>query len=92
MGKHPMMPVNTLPLDVEGCRLFGLYEASTAREAAATYKLLYPSHRLLHPEYMKLVGDLRATRTECNHQRLAVEAHRIKMRELDIALMTRLCK
>jgi hypothetical protein len=54
--------------------------------------LLYPSHRLPHPEYMKLVGDLRATRTECNDKRLAIETHRIKMRELDIALMTRLCK
>ena len=88
MGKHKMMPVTTLPLDAEGCRLFGLYEASSAREATATYQLLYPSHRLLHPEYVRLLGDLRATRAECNHKRLAIEAHRVKMQELDIALMT----
>jgi hypothetical protein len=87
-----MMLDATLPLDDEGYRLFALYEASSAKEVAATYQLLYPSHRLPHPEYMKLVGDLRATRTECNDKRLAIETHRIKMRELDIALMTRLCK
>jgi hypothetical protein len=87
-----MMPDATLLLDDEGCRLFGLYEASRAKEVSATYQLLYPSHRLLHPEYMKLLGDLRATRTECNHKRLAIEAHRIKMRKLAIALMTRLSK
>ena len=86
------MPDITLPLDDEGCRLFALYEASSAKEVAAAYQLLYPSHRLPHPEYMKLVGDLRATRTECNDKRLAIEAHRTKMRGLDIALMTRLCK
>ena len=86
------MPGATLPLDDEGCRLFGLYEASSAKEVAATHQLLYPSHRLLHPEYMQLLGTLRATRTECNDKRLAIEAHRTKMRELDVALMTRLCK
>ena len=84
------MPDATLPLDDEGCRLFALYEASS-KEVAATYQLLYPSHRLPHPEYMKLVGDLRATRTECNDKRLAIEAHRSKMLELDSALMKRLC-
>ena len=87
-----MMPDATLPLDDEGRRLFGLYEASSAKEVTAAYQLLYPSHRLPHPEYMKLVGDLRAIRTECNDKRLAIEAHRIKMRELDMTLMTRLCK
>ena len=87
-----MMPDATLPLDAEGCRSFALYEAFSAKEVAAAYQLLYPSHRLPHPEYMKLVGDLRATRTECNDKRLAIEAHRTKMRELAIALMTRLCK
>lgn len=87
-----MMPDATLPLDDEGCRLFGLYEASSAKEVTATYQLLYPSHRLPYPEYMERLGTLRATRTECNDKRLAIEAHRTKMRELDIALMTRLCK
>jgi len=81
-----------LPLDDEGCRLFTLYEVSSAREVAATYQLLYPNHRLLHPEYMKLLADLRTARAECNDKRLAIDAHRMKMRELDIALMTRLCK
>ena len=87
-----MMLDATLPLDDEGCRLFALYEASSAKEVAATYQLLYPSHRLPHPEYMKLVGDLQIARTECNDKRLAIETHRIKLRELDSALMTHLCK
>ena len=77
-----VIPDTTLPLDDEGYRLFALYEASSAKEVAATYQLLYPSHRLLHLEYMKLLGDLQATRTECNDKRLAIEAHRTKMREL----------
>ena len=85
------MPYETLPLDDEGCRLFGLYEASSAKEVAATYQLLYPSHCLLHLEYMHLVGALRAIRKECNDKRLAIEAHRSKMLELDSALMKRLC-
>jgi hypothetical protein len=74
---------NTTLLDNEGCRLFGLYEASSAKEFTAARQLLYPSHRLLYPEYMKRLGDLQATRKECNDKRLAVEAHRTKMRDLD---------
>ena len=81
----------TLPLDNEGCRLLALYEASSAEEVTATHFLLYPSHHLPHAEYMKLVGTLRALRTDCDDKRLAIGAHRTKMRELDSALMTRLC-
>ena len=83
--------IDALPLDNEGCRLFALYEASNAREVTATYQLLYPSHHLLHAEYMTLVGTLRALRTDCNDKRLAIGAHRTKMRERDSALLTRLC-
>jgi hypothetical protein len=76
------MPTTTI-LDEEGSRLFGLYEASSVKEFTAARQLLYPSHRLLYPEYMTLLGDLQATRRECNDKRLAVEAHRTKVRELD---------
>ena len=76
------MPNATL-LDEEGSRLFGLYEASSANEFTAARQLLYPSHRLLYPEYMKRLDDLQVTRRECNDKRLAVEAHRTKLRELD---------
>jgi hypothetical protein len=86
-----VIPATTLSLDDEGYRLLALYEASSAKEVADTRQLLYPSHHLLHAEYMKLLGDLRATRSECNDKRRAIEAHRTKLRELDSALMTRLC-
>jgi capsule polysaccharide export protein KpsE/RkpR len=69
------------PLDDEAYRLFALYEASSAKETAATYRLLNLNHRLPHREYMTLLGDLRSMRMECNEQKLAIEAHRTKMLE-----------
>jgi len=49
------------------------------KEIAATYQLLYPSHCLLHPEYMKLVAAVRALRMECIEEMLAIGAHRKKV-------------
>ena len=66
----------------KGARLFALYEASSTKEIVATCQLLYPRHRLLYSEYTKLVGDLRAIRTECNDNRLAISVHHKKMRGL----------
>ena len=80
-----MIPATTLSLDDEGYRLLALYEASSAKQVAATRQLLYPSHRLLHPEYMTLLGDLRIARTECDDRRLAMEAHWTTKRGLDSA-------
>jgi hypothetical protein len=65
--------------DNEECRLFALYEASSDKEIVATCRLLYPSHRLLQPEYTKLVAVLRAIRAECNRDMLAISAHHKKM-------------
>jgi hypothetical protein len=79
-----VIPNTKLSRDDEGARLFALYEASSTKEVAATYDLLYPSHPLLHPEYMKLVSDLRTLRQECNDNRLAIGAHRKKMLELTV--------
>jgi hypothetical protein len=77
------VPLNTkLPLDDEGCRLLALYEASKSKEIVATYQLLYLGRSLPHETYMRLVGALGSLRTECNDKRLAVGAHRKKMREL----------
>ena len=72
----------TLPRDEEECRLFGVYEASSAKEHAAVSKLLSSHHSLSNPAYIKLLGDLRAIRAECNGDMLAIEAHHKKMREL----------
>jgi hypothetical protein len=77
-----VVPGTKFAPDDEGCRLFALYEASSAEELAATYRLLYPRQTLPHETYMKLVHDLKATRTYCNDKRLAIWAHRKKMREL----------
>ena len=63
------------PRDEEECRLFGAYEASSAKEHAAASKLLNPHYGLSHPAYMKLLGDLRDIRTECNGGMLAIAAH-----------------
>ena len=68
--------------DEEECRLFGAYEASSAKEHTAASKLLNPPHSLSHPAYLKMLGDLRAIRTKCNEDMLAIAAHHRKMREL----------
>jgi hypothetical protein len=67
--------------DDEGARLFAVYEASCAKEHSAASQLLYPRRSLAYETYMKLVGDLRTIRTECNEQLLAVRAHHNKMKE-----------
>jgi hypothetical protein len=69
----------THPRDEEERRLFGAYEASSAKEHTAASKLLNPHHSLSHPAYRKLLGDLRAIRTECNVGMLAIAAHRREM-------------
>jgi hypothetical protein len=56
--------------------------ASSAQEHAAASKLLSSHHRLSDPAYMKLLGDLRAIRAECNKDMLAIVAHHKKIREL----------
>jgi hypothetical protein len=79
---YPMTQPTKHSRDDEECRLFGVYEASSAKEHTAASKLLNLHHRLSHPVYMKLLGDLRAIRTECNEDMLAIAAHHKKMREL----------
>jgi hypothetical protein len=82
-----MMPDITLPRDDEERRLFGVYEASSAKEHSAASKLLNPNHSFSRPAYMKLLGDLRAIRTECNQDMLAIAAHhREKERQVDIPI------
>ena len=75
------------PRDEEERRLFGAYEASSAKEHTAASKLLNPHHSLSHPAYMKLLGDLRAIRTECNEGMLAIAAHHREMQsQVDILI------
>lgn len=61
--------------------MFAVYEASAAKERAAASQLLYPSRVLPHEAYMKLVGDLKTVRTDCNEKMLAVKAHHSNMEE-----------
>ena len=75
------------PRDEEECRLFGAYEASSAKEHTAASKLLNPDHSLSHPAYMRLLGDLRAIRAECNEDMLAIAAHHREMQsQVDIPI------
>ena len=66
-------------VDDNGCWLFAAYEAAKAKEQATAIKLLYSRHRLAHPEYIKLLSELRSVRTECNETMLAIATHRRKM-------------
>jgi hypothetical protein len=65
----------------EEWRLFGVYEASSAKEHTAASKLLNWHHALSHPTYKQMLHDLRAIRAECNEDMLAIAEHRRKMRE-----------
>lgn len=69
------------PRDDEGERLFALYEASSAKEVAATCQLLYPCRIVPRETYMQLLGDLRAMRTKCNDNRLTIAAQHEKTLE-----------
>jgi hypothetical protein len=75
-----MTPPTRHSQDEEECRLFGIYEASSAKEHIAASRLLTWHHSLSHPAYMKLLGDLGAIRTECNEEMIAIAAHHKKMR------------
>jgi hypothetical protein len=75
------MPAIAFPRDQEECRLYGAYEVSSAKEHAVASKLLNPLHDLSDPAYMKLLGDLRAIRMECNEDMLAIIAHCKKKQE-----------
>jgi hypothetical protein len=77
---YPMTQPTTHPRDEEECRLFGVYEASSAKEHTAASNLLNPHRSLSPPAYMKLLGDLHAIRTECNRDMLAIAAHHKKVR------------
>jgi len=80
LASHVSVVLHTKrPRDEEECRLFGAYEASSAKEHAAASKLLNPHRGLSHPAYMKLLGDLRDIRTECNEGMLAIATHHREM-------------
>ena len=70
-----------LPLDDEESRLLAVYATHRAKEHAAAYQVLHPTHSLPLLAYLELVGDLRAIRTECNEKRLAVKAYREKTQD-----------
>jgi hypothetical protein len=83
---EPMTRDTKLPRDDEEYRLIAVYEATRAKEHAAAVQLLYPSPKLPHRAYMKLVSDLQTIRKDCNEQMLAVRARHNKM--LDLLMFT----
>jgi hypothetical protein len=58
--------------DDEEHRRLTVYDASRAKERAASAQLVYPSPNLPHEAYMKLVGDLQTTRKDCNEQMIEI--------------------
>jgi hypothetical protein len=79
---YPMTQPTKESRDEEECRLFEVYEGASAKEHIAASKLLNWHHSLSHPAYLKLLGELRAIRTECNDNMLAITAHHEKVRGL----------
>src|SRR5580704_16011452 len=68
--------------DDEKLRVFGLNEAASAKDQIAAIQLLNWRHSLTHPAYIQLLSDLRAIRTECNEDMLAIAEHIEEVREL----------
>jgi hypothetical protein len=59
----------------EEYRLLAVYEESRIKEHAASSRLLHPTRKLSHPEYMQRVAELRVMRTDCDQKMLAVKAY-----------------
>jgi hypothetical protein len=62
-------------------QLLAISETCIAREHAAAAQLLDPRHSLTYPAYVRMVDAYEALRTESKGKRLAVIAHRKKMRD-----------
>jgi hypothetical protein len=62
-------------------QLLAISEACVALEHAAAAQLLDPHHSLRYPAYMRMVDAYEALRAESKGKRLAVIAHRKKMRD-----------
>ena len=71
-----------LPKHKEGERLFALYEASAAKEHTAASRLVNPHRYLSNASYIELLADLRAIRTQCNEDMLAIKAHHENKQDL----------
>ena len=79
-----------IPVDDEERRLVGIRDACHATELNAAARISHPNHRMLFPEYKALVGILVAIRLQCNKKKLAVIAHRQKMRDATVRWYRRL--
>jgi hypothetical protein len=72
---HIMRSDPRLSRNEEELGLLAVYEACRAKEHDASSRLLYPSRKLAHDEYMQLVAELRVMRTDCDQKMLAVKAY-----------------
>jgi len=70
-----MGPDTRLARNDEEYRLLAGYEESRAREHNGSSRLLYLSRKVSHLDYMRMVTELRAMRTDCNEKMLAVKAY-----------------
>ncbi len=66
--------------DEEECPLIDISETCRSDESAAASALSRPSHRLLYPEYQRLVDVLRAIRLKGHQSRIALRAYQHDMR------------
>jgi hypothetical protein len=72
----PSQPVR----DEEELRLLAIADACRSEEIAASDALTNPHQSLVYSEYQRLVEALRAIRLKSHESRIALKAHRYKMR------------
>jgi len=67
--------------DEEEHRLLAISEKCRSDESAATNAITNPPQSLLYSEYQRLLDALRAIRLKCHQSRIALRAHRHRMRD-----------
>jgi hypothetical protein len=77
---HSVTPEAKAAQSEEDRRLLAMFEGFRAQELAAAHELAHPRHSILYPAYKRLEAALTALRLKCDKVRLAIRAHRNKMR------------
>jgi len=76
----PVAQHTKLPPDDEEWRLIAISEACRVQERLAADQLLQPHHNLPYPAYIRLLDKYQAIRLESKQKKLALSAHRKKVR------------
>jgi hypothetical protein len=78
-----MTPEKKAALGEEDRRLLAIFEDLRAKELAAQDLLVNPRESMLYPKYKLLQAAVTVLRLKCDQVRLAIRAHRKKIRSAE---------